>query len=84
MYSTNHNKIRKKTKTQIEEKNLVPRTYRFQKKSKFCESQIDTNKMFLYFLEYSGDNPEVSGPDFDIFFKVARIIQKVLEYDRGP
>ena len=39
---------------------------------------------FLYFLSISVIIGMAMGPDFDHIFEVPGIIQKVLEYDRGP
>ena len=46
----------------------------------------DDFRFFLCFLKHFGNSQEGSGPgpDFDQIFEVPEIIQKALEYDRGP
>ena len=76
----------------IKSNELVPRTYRFRTFSKLCESQIDISNIFpgwfhtssCIFLRMLVIIRRSTGPDFDQICEVPEIIQKVLEYDRGP
>ena len=86
---TNHKKS--ETKIETHRTTLVPRTYRFRKK-RFLMSRLtkiifvqDDSILFLVFLlSILVIIRRSPGPDFYQIFEVPGIIQKALEYDRGP